>query len=99
MIDKHSRVAGFIRECAGEYIARESNRQTLLTPTRVILSSDFKKATIVVSVFPQAENQSALLFLNRHKDALKGYIKQHARLRTLPFITFAIEQEGVTGLE
>lgn len=102
MIDKHDRVAGLIRECAGEYIARESNRQALLTPTRVIISSDFKRVTIVVSVFPQSEIKNALLFLNRHKDMFRTYLKQHVRLRVLPFIIFAIEQDTdtpETGIE
>jgi ribosome-binding factor A len=91
MIDKRDRVAGMIKECAAEYIARESNYQTMITPTRVGLGIDSKRATIFVSVFPTGEERGVLQFLSRHRSPFRDYLKKRARLRVVPFIDFALE--------
>jgi ribosome-binding factor A len=73
---------------AANYIAREAGRTTLITPTRVEMSSDRKNATIFISVFPDDQMKSAMDFLDRHRDSFRDYIKGHGRFMVLPFITF-----------
>jgi ribosome-binding factor A len=80
-----------ILHLAGEYIAREAGRGTLITPTRADLSPDRKNATIFVSVFPDSERDHALAFLVRHRDLFRQYLKQHGRFAVLPFIRFEFD--------
>jgi ribosome-binding factor A len=94
MVNKRERVAGLIRECAGEYISRESNRQTMVTPTRVFISPDSKQATIFVSVFPAGDSKEALQFLMRHRSGFRDFLKKNVRLRVTPFVEFALDQEA-----
>jgi ribosome-binding factor A len=76
---------------AADYIAREAGRTTLITPTRIDLSPDRKNATIYVSVFPDDERDNALLFLARHRDPFRQFMKQHGRFAILPFIKFEFD--------
>lgn len=76
---------------AADYIAREAGRSTLITPTRIDFSSDRKMATIFVSVFPDSEQGNAMLFLTRHRDSFRNYIKERGRFAILPFIKFEFD--------
>lgn len=76
---------------AAQYISREAGRSTLITATRADLSPDGKHATIFVSVYPTDEGEHAIVFLMRHKDDFRDYLKSHARFPVLPYITFEID--------
>lgn len=91
MNDRNQKAASFLLELAAGYIAREAGRTTLITPMRVDLSPDRKNATILVSVFPDEQSEHALLFLARHRDEFREYIKEHGRFGVLPFIKFEID--------
>jgi len=80
-----------IRECAAEYVARESDRTTLITITRVLLSKDKRAATALVTVFPEQKETVALSFLKRHRSDFKHYLKTHVSLKFIPFVDFALD--------
>ena len=80
-----------LTEHAANYIAREAGRTTLITPTRSNISRDGKNATIYVSVYPEEQKDHALLFLKRHKDLFRDYLKKAARFPRLPYITFEFD--------
>jgi ribosome-binding factor A len=90
MSGRDDRALSIIQEAAGAYISREAGRGTLITPTRVELSSDRKDAYIFVSVFPDGQEDAALAFLVRHKDLFRKELKR-TRLMRLPFIHFEID--------
>lgn len=77
-----------LRDLAGEFIAREAGRSTLITPTRVEFGNSPKHATIYVSVFPQEETAHALAFLERNTGEFRDYVKKHGRFSILPFVRF-----------
>ena len=76
---------------AGEFIAREAGRTTLITPTRVVFGRSLKIADILVSVYPQEQGDHAVAFLNRNASEFREYLKEHGRFSILPFVTFAID--------
>lgn len=88
---RDDKAAAMLTELAAKYIAREANRNTLITPLRTDIGSDRKNATIYVSVYPTEEGQHALTFLTRHKDLFREYLKKAARLGTLPYIRFELD--------
>ncbi|MDR3548872.1 MAG: ribosome-binding factor A [Candidatus Pacebacteria bacterium] len=85
---RNERASSNLLHLAADYIAREAGRTTLITPTRIDFSPDRKNATIYVSIFPDGERDNALLFLARHRDNFRDYIKHHGRFAILPFIKF-----------
>ncbi|KND47237.1 MAG: Ribosome-binding factor A [Parcubacteria bacterium C7867-004] len=89
---RDERAVSILLEQAGRYIAREAGRDTLITPTRVVVSKDRKDATIYVSVYPDAQEGHALAFLMRHKDLFRNELKKTTRLARLPYIRFELDR-------
>ncbi|MEK7602141.1 MAG: hypothetical protein AAB472_01510 [Patescibacteria group bacterium] len=85
---RDEKAASQLTMLAGEFIAREAGRSTLITPTRVVFGRNPKFATIYVSVFPSDEMPHALAFLNRNVNEFREYLKKHGRFSMLPFIKF-----------
>lgn len=78
-------------ELAAKFIAREANRNTLITPLRADMSRDHKNATIYVSVFPETEVERALTYLDRNRDVFRDFLKKEGRFARLPFVKFAFD--------
>lgn len=89
--DRDQRALSILLEAAGRYIAREAGRNTLITPTRAVMSKDGKGATIYVSVYPEGQDDHAINFLMRHKDLFRNDLKKTTRLARLPYIRFEID--------
>tara|TARA_B100000378_G_C17992158_1_gene394212 strand:+ start:211 stop:549 length:339 start_codon:yes stop_codon:yes gene_type:complete len=90
-IYKREKLVEEIRRQAGEFIAAEAARETLITPTRVTLSPDMKKATVFVSVYPETGEDSAFHFLRRKRTDFKHYVMKHTRIGRVPQFDFAID--------
>lgn len=88
---RENRANEILAQLAGEYIAREAGRSTLITVTRADVSPDRKNATIFVSVFPQEQGEHAITFLMRHKDLFRNTLKKNSRLSILPYIKFELD--------
>ena len=89
--DRQKKVQEEIRKLTGEFIASESNRNSLITPTSVSLSPDFKNCTIFVTVFPESYEENALSFLKRQRSLFKTFAKRKMNLRVIPFFDFKID--------
>lgn len=85
---RDEKAASELRDLAGEFIAREAGRTTLITPTRAMYGNDRKHATVYVSVFPHSEMEHALAFLARNEGEFREYLKKHGRFSVLPFVKF-----------
>lgn len=81
-----------IRKYAAEYISREASRKSLITITRVELSSDGKKALIYISVLPDRAEPIAMDFLKRHQDDVRAYVQTHAKIRAVPWLRFTLDK-------
>lgn len=80
-----------IAHLAGDFFARESNRQSLVTVTRAEMSRDLKTATVYLSVLPEKYEGSALDFAKRKRADFREYLKEHSVLRYLPTVDFALD--------
>ena len=89
---KDEREEHMLTELAARYVAREAGRESLITPTRTILSKNRRNATIFVSVYPNEATDLALAFLTRHKDLFREDLKKTSRLARLPYITFELDR-------
>ncbi|MBM3261701.1 ribosome-binding factor A [Candidatus Kaiserbacteria bacterium] len=93
MSDKRTiQIAQEIGHAASEFIARESNRGSLITVTRTELSSDQKHATIFLSVLPRDHEDEALLFVKRRTTDFREYLRQHTRFGHIPHIEVVLDE-------
>lgn len=81
-----------IRRLVSDFIEIESNKNSLITVTKVELSADFKKAVIFVTVFPEHFEKGALDFLKRQRGEMRDYLKKKGRLANIPFLDVSIDE-------
>lgn len=92
MQNKSQKLESLLREVASEFLARESNRQSLITVTNVHLLERDRKAEICVTVFPDNREKQALDFLARKRRDFAKYLTEHTRLQYLPKVVFSIDE-------
>ena len=91
MSHKQEKVLQLLKDLAGEFLVRESNRTSLITVTGVVLTPDTKRAEILLSVLPKEKARAAVEFANRNRNEFREYIKKHSRMRILPFVHFSLD--------
>lgn len=91
MTDRHERVASLLRESVAKFIESEANSNPLITVTRVLITPNYRQATVFFTTFPEGKENDALVFLKRSGAELRGYIKKHNRMKYIPFIDFEVD--------
>ncbi len=81
-----------MRSLAADFLARNSNKTSLITVTGIDMSPDGKHVTILVSVLPESALTGALDFANRNREGFRDLLKKRARLRTIPYIKFEFDK-------
>ena len=89
--NRNERMQEAVREVAAEFLAREANRNSLITVTRTTLSSDGKSCIIYLSVFPETAEGPALAFANRNRSELSDFFKKRIRNSLPPHVEFVID--------
>ena len=89
---RQERVAELIKRLAAAFINEESTRQSLITVTKCNVSPDLRKATIYVTVFPEESEPYALHFLRRKRNDLRSYLKEHTKIKIIPFVDVEIDK-------
>lgn len=84
-------VSETIAHRAADFLARESNRQSLVTVTRADVSPDLKNVTIFLSVMPETKENEVLHFARRNSTEFRNYLKQSSVLKFLPHIEFELD--------
>jgi ribosome-binding factor A len=80
-----------IAHLAGDFLAREAGRQSLITVTRSEISPDLRNVTVYISVLPESAEKAALAFCKRERSLFREYIKKHSALNFPPTIDFEID--------
>src|SRR3989344_8814326 len=88
---KDEKVKEIIRELSSEYINLESNRNSLITVTRVEIGGKGKHATIYFSTLPESEEENTLAFLKRHAGKLRSFLLKKKAFAFSPAIHFEID--------
>lgn len=81
-----------IARLAGDFLAREAGRQSLITATRVGVSEDLRVVTIYLSILPVSAERAALKFAKRARSDFREYVKKHGSLSPLPTFDFEIDR-------
>lgn len=91
MSRQEERAGEIIAHEAAKFISREAGPDSLITVTRVLPAVRGERVTVFVTVFPEEKTRPALAFLERQREAFSDHLKEHARLRPLPRIEFALD--------
>lgn len=91
MIDRKNRVEEEIRKVVAEYIERESNRDALISVTRVTLGEKMNHGIIYVSVLPEDKETAVTHFLTRNGAHIKKFLREKIPHIRSPFLEFVID--------
>jgi ribosome-binding factor A len=80
-----------IRDLSARFLEMEGNGSSLITVTKIEMSKDEKYATILFTVFPDAQEKTALEFAKRKRSEFKNFVRQNSTLGRIPFFDFAID--------
>lgn len=89
---KDERLLSAIHTAAAEFINRESNRTSLVTVTKVLMS-DEKHAQIFVSVYPQKDARAVVDFLGRQHKEFLAFLKKTVKLHFIPNMEFLLDPD------
>lgn len=88
---KRDRVRELIHRAAAEFVRDNAGNSSLLTITRVELSSTGKVAQVFFTTLPDSEEETALKFLERKTQEFKRYLRDKSSLGIVPHIDFKID--------
>ncbi len=81
----------YMKELAGEFIARESNRKSLITVTRIDLTDHEDKSLIYISVLPENQEAAAIDFLDRNVSDFRKFVMSKIPGGKIPYFRFMID--------
>jgi ribosome-binding factor A len=80
-----------IAHMAGDFFAREGGVKALITVTHADVATNFKTATIYLSVLPQTYEKKVLTFAKRARSDFREYMKTHSFFHPAPIVDFEID--------
>jgi len=89
---RNEKIKNAIKELAALFIEREAGVTSMITVTRVLLSNDNKKATIMISVLPRDKEQAAYGFIKRNLGELRKHVTKGLRINPIPFLDVQIDE-------
>lgn len=92
MTERGEKMAKELRKLVSEFLARHTNKTSLITITNLKLSNDFKNGTVYLTVLPRDKEQAGISFVRRHLHDIREYLKKHMKTRTIPFLSIEIDQ-------
>ena len=84
-------VSETIAHRAADFLARESNRQSLVTVTRADMSPDMKNVTVFLTVLPESAEKPVLEFAKRSRSDFREFLKEKTRLHPVPTVDFELD--------
>lgn len=89
---RNEKIKNSIKELSALYIEKEAGPSSLITVTRVLLSEDGKKATIMVSILPVEKEKAAYGFIKRNLGGLRKQLTKALRINPVPFLDVQIDE-------
>lgn len=89
---RNEKIKNKIKELSATYIEREAGLMSMITVTRISLSSDNKKAVIMITVMPKEKEKAAYNFIKRNLGELRKYVSKNLRINPIPFLDVQIDE-------
>jgi ribosome-binding factor A len=89
---KKARLEEIVREYAAQWFARESNRKSMITVTRVESNEKGNMVTVYITAFPESQEEAALDFARRNLSEFRAFVRYESRIMKTPFFAFEIDK-------
>lgn len=89
---RREKITEALRETAAEFMAREANRNSLVTVTAARLSDDGKRGIIYMTVMPESSEEAAVAFANRNRSEFAAFFETRVRGVFMPHVEFEIDK-------
>ena len=86
------KIANHIKELVAIQIERLSGSGSMITVTRVNISSDNKKAKIMISVIPRSKENAAYGFIRRNLGEIRKYVSKNLKINPIPYLEVEIDE-------
>ena len=90
-MNRNEKVANHLKKLTAEFLGRENNKTSLITVTSATCSSDLKRGTVFITVFPSEKEKDALQFAKRKRGELREFFKKTMTIKNIPFIDIEID--------
>lgn len=89
--EHHIQMEQQLQEAAATFVSSISNRTSLITITRTVLSPSNDKVIFYVSIFPEEAEGPAFGFLMRKRGECREYLKTAVPTKRMPHVEFEID--------
>lgn len=89
---RNEKIKNMIKEHSAMFIEKEAGNTSLITVTRVLLSEDNRRATIMISVLPKEKENAAYGFIKRNLGELRKQITKSLKINPIPFLDVKIDE-------
>lgn len=86
------KIAQVVQQVAATFIERESNKQALITVTRVEVINRGRGAMIYFTVLPESGEEAAFNFLKRKRPDIREILTKQLRIHPIPFLDVEIDK-------
>lgn len=74
-----------------DFFQRESSGLSLITVTRVDISSDMHNGTVFITVLPESKEDAAINFAKRMRTDMRKYVMKRLPVKVIPFFEVEID--------
>lgn len=89
--NRQDKVANFIKEQSASVLAKIDNKSSLITVTGADISPDLKRATLFITVLPEAKEAQALGFVERNLGEIRDHLKKNMATKIIPYLEVKID--------
>jgi ribosome-binding factor A len=88
---KKEKISEILRKLAADFVLREATPASLITITRVQLSSSAKVAEVFFTTLPESQEDTALKFLERKGGEFFAFVRTKSKIGIVPQLRFKID--------
>jgi len=88
---KRERVSEVLRQMAADFVLREATPASLITITRAEMNPSGKSAQIFFTTLPEAQQNTALKFLERKGSEFHAFVRKNSKIGIIPHLSWKID--------
>lgn len=92
MSHRQEKVEGVLQSIVASFLTREAGTKSVITVTHCDVSSDLKKVTAFISVFPPEHELEALNFARRQRSEIREIFKEKLSMKSIPHLEIEIDE-------
>lgn len=92
MTHRQEKVEGLLQGIVASFLTKEAGTKSVITVTHCDVSSDLKKVTAFISVFPPEYEAEALNFARRQRSEIRELFKEKLSMKSIPHLEIEIDE-------